>query len=73
MWEIVIDEVTNRVRRCAVTGGHLYQVERFDVEESPARGSEQVFHVGWSAPVFVPSPAGSERIRERGLCMPTKE
>lgn len=51
-WEVIHDGAGDHVRRVAVTGGWLYQVEM--ISESRRLEEPTVTHVGWSAPVFVP-------------------
>lgn len=55
-WEYVNDESGDRVRRIAGPGGWLYQVE-ISMESNRFDGPT-VSYVGWSQPVFVPTPTG---------------
>lgn len=54
-WEIVHDEPLARVRRMAVPGGWLYQVEIDHRMEKHGDG-EVANLFGWLPPVFVPDP-----------------
>lgn len=53
-WETVHDEPNDRVRRMAVPGGWLYQVELYMVHNPRVKGEVSSSTHGWTAPVFVP-------------------
>jgi len=55
-WEVVPikGDKNSAVRRLAVPGGWLYQVERFERREAVNADTSDVFVSGWSDPVFVP-------------------
>jgi hypothetical protein len=55
-WEVINDADFERVRRIAVTGGWLYQVENCGRSESEEHGASVIHHSGWHPPVFVPAP-----------------
>ena len=66
-WEMVHDVPYNRVRRMAVPGGWLYQVEvylemDFKYVDDDA-GPISTTQVGWSAVQFVPEPIADAPIR----------
>lgn len=54
-WEEIPGERDMRVRRLAVPGGWLYQVEHHQRMEPIANESGHWIY-GWHAPVFVPVP-----------------
>lgn len=57
-WEYVNDESGDHVRRIAVPGGWLYQVE-MHMTSDPVTCEPGVNHSGWSQPVFVPTGGAS--------------
>jgi hypothetical protein len=54
-WEVINDADFERVRRIAVPGGWLYQVENCSRSESEEHGVSVIHHSGWHPPVFVPA------------------
>lgn len=54
-WENISDEPGEGVRRRAVPGGWLYQVEAQMVVESVSHDEARKFISGWHPPVFVPN------------------
>lgn len=53
-WLVVHDEPHASVRRMAVPGGWLYQVERANLHSPGRVGEPSTSTYGWSSPVFVP-------------------
>jgi hypothetical protein len=53
MWEVVPSSGGDTVRRRAVPGGWLYQVESIETMESYEYGSYTKTIIGWHPPVFV--------------------
>lgn len=53
-WEIIHDVPFERIRRMAIQGGYLYQVEIDEHQEVMHDGEPSVRRIGWHPPVFVP-------------------
>lgn len=56
-WEIVCDVESSQVRRLAVPGGWLYQVEDRTHAVAGRVGDPNSWSFGWTAPVFVADTA----------------